>query len=33
LNYLKDYAKERQDETAALLQQWLNEDQKVAVNE
>ena len=32
-NYLKDYAKERQDETAALLQQWLNEDQKVAVNE
>ena len=32
-NYLKDYAKERQDETAALLQQWLNEDHKVAVNE
>ncbi|MEQ9505285.1 MAG: flagellar basal-body MS-ring/collar protein FliF [Hyphomonas sp.] len=32
-NYLKDYAKERQDETAALLQQWLSEDQKVAVNE
>ncbi len=32
-SYLKDYAKERQDETAALLQQWLNEDQKVAVNE
>ena len=32
-NYLKDYAKEREDETAALLQQWLNEDQKVAVNE
>jgi flagellar M-ring protein FliF len=31
--YLKDYAKDRQDETAALLQQWLNEDQKVAVNE
>lgn len=32
-NYLKDYAKERQDETAALLQQWLSEDQKAAVNE
>ncbi len=31
--YLKDYAKEREDETAALLQQWLTEDQKVAVNE
>lgn len=31
--YLKDYTKERQDETAALLQQWLNEEQKVAVNE
>ncbi len=24
--YLKDYASERQDETAALLQQWLTED-------
>lgn len=32
-NYLKDYAKEREEETAALLQQWLNEDQKYAVNE
>ncbi|MDP3459132.1 MAG: flagellar M-ring protein FliF, partial [Hyphomonas sp.] len=32
-NYLKDYAREREEETAALLQQWLNEDQKVAVNE
>lgn len=32
-SYLKDYAKDRQDETAALLQQWLNEEQKVAVNE
>jgi flagellar M-ring protein FliF len=31
--YLKDYAKEREEETAALLQQWLTEDQKVAVNE
>ncbi|PKP83117.1 MAG: flagellar M-ring protein FliF [Alphaproteobacteria bacterium HGW-Alphaproteobacteria-18] len=26
--YLKDYASERQDETAALLQQWLTEDQQ-----
>lgn len=25
--YLKDYASERQEETAALLQQWLTEDQ------
>ncbi|MBA4339181.1 flagellar basal-body MS-ring/collar protein FliF [Hyphomonas sp.] len=33
LNYLKDYAREREEETAALLQQWLNEDQKIAVNE
>ncbi|HAY07781.1 MAG TPA: flagellar basal-body MS-ring/collar protein FliF [Hyphomonas sp.] len=32
-SYLKDYAREREEETAALLQQWLNEDQKVAVNE
>lgn len=38
--YLKDYTSERQDEAAALLQQWLTEDQnvvpferKVAVNE
>ena len=29
LNYLKDYAREREEETAALL----NEDQKIAVNE
>ncbi|MFN4183337.1 MAG: flagellar basal-body MS-ring/collar protein FliF [Hyphomonas sp.] len=26
--YLKDYANERQEETAALLQQWLTEDQQ-----
>lgn len=26
--YLKDYASERQEETAALLQQWLTEDQQ-----
>ena len=31
--YLRDYAGERQDETAALLQDWLNEDRNVAVNE
>ncbi len=33
LDYLKEYARERQDDTAALLQQWLDEDRKVAVNE
>lgn len=32
-NYLSDYTRERQDETAALLQSWLDEDRKVAVNE
>lgn len=32
-NYLSDYTRERQDETAALLQSWLAEDRKVAVNE
>jgi flagellar M-ring protein FliF len=31
--YLKDYAREREEETAALLQEWLAEDSKVAVNE
>lgn len=31
--YLKGYATEREDETAALLQEWLTEDLKVAVNE
>jgi flagellar M-ring protein FliF len=30
---LKDYATERQDDAAAILQEWLNEDRKVAVNE
>ena len=30
---LKDYALERQDDAAAILQEWLNEDRKVAVNE
>ncbi|MEM9053687.1 MAG: flagellar basal-body MS-ring/collar protein FliF [Pseudomonadota bacterium] len=33
INYLQDYAAQRQDETAALLEQWLAEDRKVAVNE
>lgn len=32
-DYLRDYTRERQDETAALLQEWLNEDRKTAVNE
>ncbi|WP_084395830.1 flagellar basal-body MS-ring/collar protein FliF [Henriciella aquimarina] len=32
-DFLKDYTRERQDETAALLQSWLDEDRKVAVNE
>lgn len=31
--YLQDYARVREDETAALLQEWLTEDKKVAVNE
>ena len=26
--YLKDYATERQEDTAPLLQQWLTEDQQ-----
>lgn len=30
---LKDYATERQDDAAAILAEWLNEDRKVAVNE
>ncbi|WP_273185635.1 flagellar basal-body MS-ring/collar protein FliF [Hyphomonas adhaerens] len=30
---LKDYASERQDDAAAILQEWLDEDRKVAVNE
>lgn len=31
--YLKDYAREREAETAALLQEWLAEDSKVAIND
>lgn len=33
LEYLKDYTRERQDETANLLQEWLKEDRKALVNE
>lgn len=32
-NYLQDYARERQDETAALLQEWLEEDGRAVINE
>ena len=30
---LKDYTMGRQDDAAAILQEWLNEDRKAAVNE
>ena len=33
IEYLKEYTREREDETAAILQQWLNDDRKQAVNE
>ena len=33
IEYLKEYTRERETETAAILQEWLNEDQKRAVNE
>ncbi len=33
INYLQDYVRERSDDTAALLRQWLDEDRKAAVNE
>ena len=33
IEYLKEYTREREDETAAILQQWLSEDRKQAVNE
>ena len=33
IEYLKEYTRERETETAAILQEWLNEDQKQAVNE
>ncbi|MEL7113912.1 MAG: flagellar M-ring protein FliF C-terminal domain-containing protein, partial [Pseudomonadota bacterium] len=33
IDYLKDYTRENQEQTAALLQDWLKEDRKVAANE
>jgi len=33
IEYLKEYTREREDETAAILQEWLSEDRKQAVNE
>lgn len=33
IDYLKDYTSENQEQTAALLQDWLKEDRKVAANE
>lgn len=32
-DYLREYTSQREEDTAALLQAWLNEDTKVAVNE
>ena len=32
-DYLREYSSQREEDTAALLQAWLNEDDKVAVNE
>lgn len=33
IEYLKEYTRDREDETAAILQEWLSEDRKQAVNE
>lgn len=33
IDYLKDYTQENQEQTAALLQDWLKEDRKLAANE
>ena len=33
IDYLKDYTSENQEQTAALLQDWLKEDRKAAANE
>lgn len=33
IEYLKEYTRERETETAAILQEWLNVDQKQAANE
>jgi flagellar M-ring protein FliF len=32
-DYLREYSSQREEDTAALLQAWLDEDNKVAVNE
>lgn len=33
IDYLKDYTRENEEQTAALLQEWLKEDRKLAANE
>lgn len=33
IDYLKDYTAENEEQTAALLQEWLKEDRKIAANE
>ncbi|MEM7329960.1 MAG: flagellar basal-body MS-ring/collar protein FliF [Pseudomonadota bacterium] len=33
IDYLKDYTRENEEQTAALLQEWLKEDRKIAANE
>ena len=33
IDYLKDYAAENEEQAAALLQEWLKEDRKLAANE
>lgn len=33
IDYLKDYTRDNQEQTAALLQDWLKEDRKIAANE
>ena len=33
IDYLKDYTRDNEEQTAALLQDWLREDRKAAANE
>lgn len=33
IDYLKDYTRDNEEQTAALLQEWLKEDRKLAANE
>lgn len=33
IDYLKDYTRDNEEQTAALLQDWLKEDRKIAANE